>query len=145
MKIVRNVLAVIFAACVSAAYAADVTLEVTDLKDNVIVLQQARAYQESSSTIPSKVVTFDGIEMELGSGRVVIAWDKIDRLEKQMKDGKYETYDRRFAVYLTDGTKKDLSISNWVGLQHVAGKTDLGDYKIMIAELKLLKVVRTKK
>ncbi|HNT34197.1 MAG TPA: hypothetical protein PKH07_04290, partial [bacterium] len=72
MKIVRNALAVIFAACVSAAYAADVTLEVTDLKDNVIVLQQARAYQESSSTIPSKVVTFDGIEMELGSGRVVI-------------------------------------------------------------------------
>ena len=124
----------------TTATSVGLVLEVTDSKDKTVRVTHAEAYQKSTSYTPTKIVRFSGIEVEQGSGRVVVPWDRIDKVEK-VADAK-SANSGNLVLHLKDGKEVTAPASNYSGLLYIAGETDLGQYELFFGDLKSLRVVQ---
>jgi len=122
------------------AASATLALEVKDAKGVTTLINDARAYEKSSSYVPPKVTNFYGLHVQQGEGRVAVPWEKIDRVERKEPAGPGRS--PILTVWLVDGKKVDVGIPNWSGFDYVAGQTDLGDFELMLNDLLELRVVR---
>ena len=109
-------------------------------------------YQRSTEVTSVNLVKFDGIEVQSGSGRVIISWNNIARIEKKKMIGEqissesilgeYNPHSGMITVYLNNGKSIDTRISTNNGTAYIRGVTDLGKYEVDFKSIKEIEVIR---